>query len=129
MWPRTLKQLFFNWLPIVVYLGAIFYLSSKSNLPSIPGGGWDKAAHFCEYALLGILLVRAFRGHNLTRGRALMLAVFVAGAYGLSDELHQMFTPNRFAEVADLVADTLGATTGAVLWLYFPVLRMGRKTP
>jgi VanZ family protein len=32
--------------------------------------------------------------------------------YGLSDEVHQMFTPGRSPDILDVVADTAGASLG-----------------
>ena len=81
----------------------------------------DKVVHFCVYLPLGALLFRAFRfGTNpgsrwRTAGRALVAAVVVGLLYGISDELHQLFTPGRQADPFDVVADLLGASTGAAL--------------
>jgi VanZ family protein len=41
--------------------------------------------------------------------RAALLAWLIATAYGVTDELHQRYVPHRTADVADLVADALGA--------------------
>ena len=56
-----------------------------------------------------------------------MPIVFVA-MYGLSDEIHQVFVPNRSFEVADILADTMGAVMAqcflcGILWRG----RMGRS--
>ncbi|MCX6954305.1 MAG: VanZ family protein [Verrucomicrobia bacterium] len=56
------------------------------------------------YGLLGTLLCRIGRDW-----RAGLWAVLAASAYGVSDEFHQSFVPGRSVEVADWMADTLGA--------------------
>jgi VanZ family protein len=74
-----------------------------------------KGGHFCGYALLGMLLARAFY-HLWTQRRswvaaaALGLAVVWAGV----DEFHQSFSPSRGAAVEDVILDSLGAA-GAIL--------------
>lgn len=74
--------------------------------------------HLVEYAVLGYLIARA--ASNSASGKLRMnfriLAVVCAGLYGISDELHQYFVPGRQMEVFDLLADTLGAALGQVLY-------------
>jgi VanZ family protein len=40
-------------------------------------------------------------------------------AYGLGDEVHQLFVPGRLFDLADLAADAAGGAlgSGAYLWL------------
>ena len=71
----------------------------------------DKVVHFCVYGLLATLVCRLGRGW---RGAA--VALVVASLYGASDEWHQSTVPGRAAELADWVADTLGAATAVVLY-------------
>ena len=48
------------WLPAVLYMGFIFYLSSLSDpLPILTRHVWDKALHVVEYGTLGALLLFA----------------------------------------------------------------------
>ena len=98
-------------------MAAIFVLSSQESLPSLPGGLTDYTGHFIGYALLGALLLRALAGATWrgVTARAGWLAVLVASAYGLTDEIHQVFVPGRSATVEDWVADSFGAITGVLL--------------
>lgn len=78
----------------------------------------DKGVHFCVYAALGLLVIRASSITWPERGR---LRVILFGAlatvlWGLSDELHQAFVPGRSSELLDLLADALGALTAAAVW-------------
>jgi VanZ family protein len=111
------------WLPCVVYLAAIFWISSQSNPifapPTFSGG--DKVAHGAAYALLGLLLCRAYGGSGLGGGAALALAVITASLYGATDEWHQSFVPNRSMDALDWLADSSGAVLGAGLWLFLRV--------
>ncbi|MDY0087764.1 MAG: VanZ family protein [Coriobacteriia bacterium] len=100
-------------------MAVIFGFSSLhgSAVPSA-GGYW---AHFAVYTVLGGLLFIAFTFETADPGHALALAVLVASAYGVTDELHQVFVPGRLPEVADWGMDTLGALLGALIM--FIVLR------
>lgn len=104
-------------LPIVVWAGTIFILSSQSRLPSVEVDHFDKVMHFGAYGGLGLLFARAFAGYGARPNPALVLGLFFASAYGATDELHQLYTPGRSPSWADWIADTLGAVTGALFWV------------
>lgn len=83
----------------------------------------DKMHHLLVYAILAGLAWRAFR-HFLTGNRILLAALLFCSAYGASDEWHQSFVPERHADAADWLADTLGTILSLLLIRYF---RRGRK--
>ncbi len=103
------------WGPVLLVMGLIYSQSAKSDPAAPPGGMSDKSAHFLAYAVLGATVVRALAGGRpaaMTAGR-IALAAFVATLYGASDEVHQMFVPNRTPELLDLAADAAGSVAGA----------------
>ncbi len=117
--PRA-RHLLWYWAPVVVWMAAIFAVSSMSSLPDIPGGFSDKSAHASEYAVLGLLLARALAGPRWLSITfpPVAAAVVLATAYGVSDEWHQLFVPGRDFEVRDMMADAAGASVAAGgLWL------------
>jgi VanZ family protein len=71
--------------------------------------GLRKAAHFGEYMILSVLLYRALRAGHRFDLRAAGLAFALAGAYAVSDELHQWFVPGRTAAATDCLIDMSGA--------------------
>jgi VanZ family protein len=81
---------------------------------------YDKVVHALVFGLGTVLLCRAL--HDRTRARSprpiALYSVLAALAYGITDELHQARVPQRTAEVADVVADGLGAALAAWGWLY-----------
>jgi VanZ family protein len=107
------------WLPPLLYMALIFYLSAQSNpLPALTTRLWDKGLHTVEYGVLGLLVCHAVLGEGLTGVKAVLIAVVVASAYGASDEWHQAYVPLRSSDVRDWVADTTGSILGAgVLFL------------
>ena len=86
-------------------------------LPWITHGVLRKAAHFLEFAVLGILLTGTFHGaRNFTLAKPMLFAVLTA----MTDETIQAFTPGRNCALSDVWLDAAGALTGAVLlWLIF----------
>jgi VanZ family protein len=113
------------WGPVVIYMAAIFAVSSLPRLPSPPGGLSFTAAHVLEYFGLAALLVRALAGglrQPVTAGAA-VFAVALAVAYGATDEWHQHFVPRREMDAGDLLADAVGASAGAVA-----MYALGRRT-
>jgi len=113
MWRRAYhgrvssSRLVSAWLPVVLWAGLIFGLSS---IPSLGTGlgTWDlvlrKLAHATEYAVLGFLLLRALGSE---------LPAFAAGvAYAASDEVHQHFVRGRHGAVYDVAIDAFGVVLG-----------------
>ncbi|MEY4703894.1 MAG: hypothetical protein RL042_90 [Nitrospirota bacterium] len=117
----VMVQVFWYWLPAVLYAGVIFFLSSLSHPedrlpPFLFKEISDKVLHAVEYGILALLCYRAFRraaGPVLAR-QAVVLAIVTASVYGLTDEVHQAFVPLRDASWQDWLADTIGAAFAAV---------------
>ena len=111
------------WLPVGAYMAFIFALSSIAHPPALPGGS-DKIGHTLLYAGLGVLVARALaRGWwCVTLGVVLATAAFAA-VYGLSDEVHQYFNPPRNVEALDVLADTIGASLGAIALYAWGIIR------
>ena len=88
------------WLPVVIWAAVIFAFSS---IPSLGTGlgAWDtilrKGAHMTEYAILGLLLLRAL-------GRELP-ALALGMGYAITDEIHQHFVGGRHASPVDVLIE------------------------
>ena len=98
------------WLPVVAWAALIFALSSIPRLGT-GLGTWDtilrKGAHVTEYAILGLLLLRAVG----TQAPALLLGV----GYAITDELHQHFVSGRHASPIDVAIDSAGLLIGVLV--------------
>jgi len=105
-------------------MGFIFYMSAQPQPPEIPllwslfdKVDWsDKIKHFFGYAVLGGLAWRSL-GEGCPRWKRFWLAVSISAVYGATDEYHQRFTPGRSCDVCDWIADTTGASLGAMILL------------
>jgi hypothetical protein len=113
--PRTLPAWVAVGAPIAV-MAVIFYLSSRSELPDLDGGRdiQSLAGHFGAYAALGASLAVLLRWLGWSAVWSLLAAVAIATLYGVTDEFHQSFVPNRMTDPKDLLVDFLGATAGAL---------------
>ena len=107
-------QLAFLWIPVLIYMAAIFVVSGQSD-PPMPADVPDVSLHGLAYGGLTLLLIRALAGGRW-RGvtmATLVAAVVIAVAYGATDEWHQSFVPARHADWRDLRADAIGAAAAA----------------
>lgn len=121
----------YYWLPVVVWMGLIFYLSAQPDLPR-PDTGWvgeliGVGAHAFVFGVLAVLWARVLR----TRHHALLLAFALTMLYALTDEFHQSFVPGRHADPLDLLYDAVGAALalGAWAWLHRPPIESRRSQP
>jgi VanZ family protein len=116
------------WAPVVAYMSLVFTLSAMSSPPS-PVHVSDKVEHFVFYGGLALVALRATAGGRVAgvSGRALVLAWAIATVYGATDEFHQWFVPGRSAEVADWLADTLGAATAMGVAMQGAILLRSRR--
>ena len=139
------------WFPVAIMLGAMFYFStdrlSSENTETLVGRilMWvaaqlseqviaavnytvRKSAHFIEYAILGSLLFRAFRGDDPLRWRFKWAAysLLVAASWAALDEFHQAFTRTRSPSALDSLLDSSG-TLFVLIILAFYNRRAGEK--
>jgi VanZ family protein len=112
------------WLPVALYMAGIFYASSNPD-PPVPSNIPDIDLHALAYFGLMMLVVRAVSRGTSTRLTVSVLAIAwcITVAYGVTDEWHQMYVPNRHAELRDLGADAIGASIAAVLLKAWVILR------
>jgi VanZ family protein len=77
-----------------------------------------KLAHLSGYAILAVLVYRAFRGGSVIRWRLQWAAsaFAVAAGYALFDEYHQSWTRYRTASISDSLIDMAGSLI-ALAWI------------
>ena len=100
------------WVPVLAWAAVIFALSSIPHLGT-GLGTWDtilrKGAHVTEYAILGLLLLRAI-------GRELPAFLLGVG-YAATDELHQHFVSGRHGSPIDVAIDSSGVLIGILVFV------------
>lgn len=79
-----------------------------------------KAAHFTEYAVLGVLLALMYRAYGHKGKRLFLLSAGTGSLYAATDEFHQLFVEGRSCQLTDWGIDTCGVIAGAaavfLLW-------------
>jgi VanZ family protein len=125
--PIKLKRFALYWLPLILYCLFIYIQSDHPSPEQIPIFPYvDKVLHVTAYGIMGILFYRAYQTLRLKDNikMLMLLSVVSASLYGISDEIHQSFVPFRQAEVADVIADTIGAFSGVYLYQLLIVSRI-----
>lgn len=98
---------------------------SLSSIPHATPPGFmhfanaDKLMHLGIYMPLGFFLIHALEKYpgpwlKYSLNHACCLGLL----YGLSDEIHQIFVPGRYFDLADLLADGIGIFFGCVSYLF-----------
>ena len=106
-----------RWLPAIAVMVVIFALSSQSGLRVSDDADVDRplrvVAHLLAYATLGALVVFALVGlERRPRVGDVLVAFAVAAIYGITDEIHQAFVPDRTGRLDDVLVDAIGAAIG-----------------
>ena len=101
------------WLATGLYCAGLFWLSSDST-PIIPMALFpyqDKVAHAVLYAGLAAVVSIGMRRSRQPKAPTAQFwtPLLCACVYGVSDEIHQIFVPNRVFDLWDIAADALGA--------------------
>ena len=125
----SIRRLAVWWLPVLLWAGLIFILSSIPNLGT-GLGIWDtilrKIAHLAEYGALAGLLWRAFTRDTALPGRVVpWLTLALVAAYAISDEIHQSYVPTRHGSPVDVAIDVVGG--GLMLYALALVARRREK--
>ena len=109
---RLTKILMWLWLLTILYLS----LKPQVEMP-ISFEYMDKLLHLAAYGLATILVLLAYPHANQKINAILLFS------YGLSIEIAQLFSENRYFEVADLAANL----AGILLAIY--LMKFTRATP
>ena len=107
-------------LPAILWALLIFGSSSLPGraFPDVSFPHIDKVVHFLYYFVFAILVAHALRFQSrfpdLSRF-SLALGFLLATAYAVSDEVHQLFVPERSFDPEDLFADVAGAFSAVAI--------------
>lgn len=128
-----------HWLPATLAIAQasfVWYLSTQS-MKGIPAGKvWGFLANSCHFLLFGVLAIllaesvrqgRPRERRGLWTSGQLVGVLVVTLAYGITDELHQSFTPGRSCDALDACVDLLGGVSALAFW--WGVRGPGRLAP
>jgi len=147
------RVLLWAYAPFLLWVGVIFFLSSESGssvqtsrfirpllhflFPAAPEATIDlyhwyirKAAHFTEYAILGLLVARTFFILRPWIRSWSLASIGIVALVASADEINQSFNASRTASPYDSLLDICGGTFALlVLWLVIRQRRSGRPNP
>jgi VanZ family protein len=87
-----------------------------------------KCAHFTEYFILSLLILRAVRaGEKGWHLRWALVTVLIVFCYAGLDEFHQSFVPGRGAAFTDVLIDTSGGIAAQLVASLVVLLRGARR--
>lgn len=113
---------FSKYIPVVIWMVLIFWVSSVPDLPSNKVDVLDfifkKSAHFIEYTILFLLWYRALGIKNPFK------AIVFSLIYAFSDEIHQLFVPGRTGNLRDVGIDFSGMLIAAILIVKFDLWKI-----
>lgn len=135
-----------RWLPALIWMGIIFYLSAQpaqesselssvvmhwllgfvESLLTIDASFFHlvvrKGAHLSAYFILAVLMMYAI-GSSFYLGKFRShwiragLAFVICVLYAVSDEIHQLFVPGRSGQMSDVGIDAFGALLGIGVYM------------
>lgn len=114
---KKLNKFIEIWIFPSLWMGLIFFFSSRSVLPSLHLSFYDfifkKSAHMFVYAVLYWLFYRSVfrKNHGKIQNYHFYLILFFCLIYAFSDEYHQSFVEGRTAKLGDVGYDFLGMLT------------------
>ena len=124
--------LIFSWLLVAICMGIIFSLSAQNgeesselsdsfvkDLLNLIGLNIDEGllrtmAHCLEFMGLSVLLFNAIYSTWKLK-ITFVLAFFGTVLYAVSDEIHQIFVPDRAFQISDIFVDSTGAFIGVTI--------------
>lgn len=130
---KKLRLLLNAWFPVILLMGAIYFLSAQPKHPSatptdeiyysgfIPvfPGIWEfiikKGAHLLAFGVLALLNLRALSLLHVPTPSVYYSAILLTLVYACFDEFHQGFVVGRYASIRDIGIDTLGATIALLI--------------
>ncbi len=125
--PLPLKDRFHSlfrracWTAFICWALAIIWLSSMPGEKLEPMmfdlRFFDKICHAIAFATGSAILAVALRYSTAWSWKKIvLLSILAVSIYGMTDEIHQLWTPGRSgADVFDWLADSAGATLGAIV--------------
>jgi VanZ family protein len=101
----------------ILALGVMLLIFVSSSIPSedfphVEWWGWAKMIHLTYFGVLCFFfhhVLQEQKKYPLLARYPVLFAVLLTACYGMTDEVHQIFTPGRHALVSDVFVDTLGA--------------------
>lgn len=119
------KKHILNWVLFITFSAVVLILSVTSIDAPVQINHIDLVAHCIFYLIYAILFCRVLKLGNRDNKTAFsIVAISVSALYGGLMELFQAYTPMRDPSLSDIIANTVGACLGVIIYLNsHPILR------
>lgn len=74
-----------------------------------------KLAHFSLYTSVGFLTMSLMLTYRFINKQRIILSLCIGITYAITDEIHQMYVPNRGPSLGDVLIDTTGVIFGITI--------------
>lgn len=74
-----------------------------------------KTAHFALYTIGGICICLFVLLNFKSTNKIYLISYIIGTIYAITDELHQLYIPNRSGEIRDVIIDSFGILLGVVI--------------
>lgn len=92
-----------------------FHVSNIDSVIEIIHNPIRECMHAFEYFVLGILVMNVLSNNNI-KNNIIIISVSLCFIYATTDEIHQVFVPNRTFEYLDIFLDLVGSLLGSYLF-------------
>lgn len=94
---------------------SFFHVSNIDSVIEIIHNPIRECMHAFEYFVLGILVMNVLSNNNI-KNNIIIISVSLCFIYATTDEIHQVFVPNRTFEYLDIFLDLVGSLLGSYLF-------------
>ena len=124
--PSARARRWLQWVPAIAVMAVIFVLSAQSGLKVSEDAAVDKpfriTGHLLAFGTLAAMVLLALSWGRRPRLRDALIAFGLTVAYGVLDEWHQSWVPDRTGRLDDVATDAIGALAGlAVAWVVLTI--------
>ena len=116
-----MKQLFSHWnLPAWLWGVFILVMTSypKVEIPQTDFMPMDKILHAGVYFIFAVLVSRALTRYQKDELKQhILISTLITVGFALFDEIHQIFIPGRFGDIADAAADIAGIIVAQIVFV------------
>lgn len=89
----------------------------------------DKLLHISAFFVLGIALLFALSPFKMPKFYRIIIVISFGAIWGLLDEVHQSFVPNRTAALDDWIADVIGVILSLLFLRFFVTKEPNNELP
>jgi len=107
------KKVFYFIMTLIIAI--LIYYASTIESPSQPEtSNFSIIYHFAIFFMFAFFLLLSIKKEKLDFNAA-FITFLISGVYSFLDEIHQLFVPNRFASLKDVLIDVIGIICGIIL--------------